>query len=63
MEPTKNDPKLIKHMLECLSTPSKKLTTWEENFLESISEQFESSNSLSDKQFAIVERIYASKTE
>lgn len=63
MEPTKNDPTLIKHMLFCLDTPSKRLTPWEENFLESIREQFESSNSLSDKQFAIVERIYAEKTE
>jgi hypothetical protein len=54
---------LIQHMLDALQTPHKELTKWEENFLESIGDQFEKRGSLSDRQTEILERIYAEKTE
>lgn len=53
---------LIQHMLTTLETPSKPLTSWEEGFIASISEQFDSKGTLSDKQTDILERIYTDKT-
>jgi hypothetical protein len=53
---------LIAHMLDSLKTPSRELTKWEEDFIESIDEQFTERSSLSEKQFEILERIYAEKT-
>ena len=53
---------VIQQMLNQLETPSKDLTKWEENFLESIAEQFETRGTLSDKQYEILDRIYAEKT-
>lgn len=53
---------IIQHMLTALETPSQELTKWEENFLGSIAEQFEKRGTLSDKQFEILDRIYAEKT-
>lgn len=38
------------------------LTKWEEDFIESIAEQFDERDSISDKQEEILERIYAEKT-
>lgn len=59
---TKKTKEAIQHMLRELEMPAKTLTKWELGFLESISEQFEARRSLSDKQFEILERIYAEKT-
>lgn len=53
---------LIKHMLHELETPSRSLTDWENNFIESVSDQFSRWNNLSDRQVEILERIYAEKT-
>ena len=53
----------IQHMLQTLESPSKELTKWEENFLESITEQFQKRQSLSERQYEILERIYAEKTD
>lgn len=39
-----------------------KLTSWEIDFIESLTKQFEKKGSLSDKQFLILERIYSEKT-
>lgn len=52
----------IKHFLKELESPSKKLTDWEERFLESIAGQFEERGTLSDKQFEVLENLYAEKT-
>ncbi len=52
----------IKWFLDSLQHPSKTLTRWELDFLGSVSDQFERTQSLSDKQFAVLERIYAEKT-
>lgn len=38
------------------------LTDWELNFMESITDQFERTNSLSERQIEILERIYVEKT-
>jgi hypothetical protein len=55
--------KLTQHMLDSLETPSRELTKWEDDFVESLREQFSSSRSrLSERQLEILERIYAEKT-
>ena len=53
---------LIEHMLQALDTPHKTLTKWEEDFIESLADQFETRKSLSDRQYEILERIYSEKT-
>jgi hypothetical protein len=60
MPPDRKD--IIRQMFQALENPHKDLTEWEENFLESISDQFEKRGTLSDKQFEILDRIYAEKT-
>lgn len=54
---------VIQHFLEELKTPYRPLTSWEENFIISIEDQFSNRGFLTDKQFDILERIYAEKTE
>ncbi len=39
----------------------RKLTDWEVQFMESITEQFDNSGSLNEKQEEILERIYTEK--
>lgn len=53
---------LIEHMLSELESPSKQLTDWEENFLESVAGQYAERRYLSDRQFEVLERIYTEKT-
>jgi len=53
---------LIARMLESLKTPSHELTKWEEDFIESVDEQFTERGGLSDRQIEILEKIYAGKT-
>lgn len=62
MPPPDKKKALIEAMLNALDTPSQELTKWEENFLESINEQFQSRGTLSERQFEILERIYTEKT-
>lgn len=62
MNGTPKTKEMIQHMLRELEHPAKKLTAWELGFLESISEQFFERNTLSEKQFEILERLYAEKT-
>lgn len=59
---TKDEKHLTEHMLECLETPNKELTKWEEGFIDSIREQFAERGDLSDRQFEILDRIYSEKT-
>ena len=56
------DPKVINHWIATISEEGRGLTKWEEDFMESIVEQFEVRNWISDKQEEILERIYAEKT-
>lgn len=53
----------IQHFLEELANPTKPLTVWESGFIESLQDQFDRRGTLSDRQFEILERIYAEKTE
>lgn len=53
---------LIQHMFRSLEMPSKTLTTWELDFIESTSDWFDNNGSLTEKQFAKLEGIYAEKT-
>jgi hypothetical protein len=53
---------VIEQMLADLETPSKDLTKWEEDFLESIADQFQERGTLSERQYEILSRIYSEKT-
>lgn len=53
----------IRAMLEALENPSKELTKWEQQFLESIADQFESRGTLTERQQEILDRIYTEKTD
>jgi uncharacterized membrane-anchored protein len=53
---------IIAQWIEAVETEGRGLTKWEQDFIESISEQFAERGSLSDKQEEILERIYAEKT-
>ncbi len=59
---TPNTKENIEYFIKELEAPVRELTDWEENFIESISDQFTRRSYLSDKQFEILERIYAEKT-
>jgi len=59
MPPTTQD---IADWIESVNTEGQGLTAWELGFMESITEQFEQSHNLSDRQTEILERIYAHKT-
>lgn len=52
----------IIYFIEELQHPYKPLTKWEEGFLVSVNDYFINRGSLTDKQFEILERIYAEKT-
>lgn len=49
---------MIAQMLSVLIKPNADLTKWEQDFIDSINDQFESKGNLSDKQCEILERIY-----
>ena len=59
---TKKTDELIRHMFSELEAPSRELTKWEENFIESVSDYYHRRGTLSDAQFEVLERIYAEKT-
>lgn len=55
----KFEPEQIRYMIQhCLVECEDKLTKWEESFLESISDQFDSRGTLSEKQMEILDRVY-----
>jgi hypothetical protein len=62
MSPTPMSKDLIAHIFTELQRPKQKLTPWELDFIASVSDQFDRKGSLSPKQFAVLERIYAEKT-
>jgi hypothetical protein len=55
-------PAVLKEWVEKLQQEGKNLTSWEEDFIESVSERLNMSLSLSEKQEEILERLYADKT-
>lgn len=56
------EPKVIEHWITTVNEEGRGLSKWELDFMESITEQFEKRNSISDKQEEILERIYSEKT-
>lgn len=48
----------IQHMINHCSDFTDKLSDWENQFLESVSDQFDRNGSLSPKQVAVLEGIY-----
>ena len=52
------DVKRIREVLDVCESETDKLSPWEQNFLESVSDQYTRKGSLSDKQLEILERIY-----
>lgn len=65
LDPAYRRDHLITHMLRVLADDdqiTERLSTWEQDFVESISAQWSAKRALSDKQFDILERIYAEKT-
>lgn len=56
-----NRRQLIKELLEALQAPTRPLTKWEENFLESVTAQFDSTGTLSNRQIEVLDQIYVEK--
>ena len=56
------EPKVILSWIEHVNEEGVNLTKWEKDFMESITEQFNRKNWISDKQEEILERIYTEKT-
>lgn len=52
---------VLKQWIVAVNDEGRKLTDWEVQFMESITEQFDNSGSLSEKQEEILERIYTEK--
>ena len=55
-------PEVLQHWIDTVNDEGHELTTWELDFMESITDQFHSHPSLSEKQEEILSRIYAEKT-
>ena len=53
---------ILRSWIECVNDEGRGLTNWEKSFMESITEQFDLSGSLSPAQEQALERIYASRT-
>lgn len=51
----------IRQMIQGLEHPYKELSQWEEDFLASVSEQFQDRGTLTEKQYGVLERIYEAK--
>jgi hypothetical protein len=58
----KQPKEVIVHWIDVILTEGRGLTKWERDYCESLSEQMGSRGSISDRQFEILERIYAEKT-
>lgn len=57
-----NEPEVIKQWIDHINNEGHALSKWELDFMESITDQFERRQSVSDKQEEILERIYTDKT-
>ncbi len=56
------DAQVIESWITLVNEEGKRLSKWELDFMDSITDQFERRNWISDKQEEILERIYAEKT-
>ena len=60
--PKKRQPReVLEQWISAVNEGGRRLTSWELQFMESITEQFDSSGSLSEKQEELLERIYVEK--
>lgn len=57
-----NSPEVLRDWVEQCLEHSHKLSKWELDFVESLSEQLERRGTLSERQQEILERIYTEKT-
>ena len=55
-------PEVIQYWIDRINEEGRNLTKWEEDFMESITEQFSIKNWISPKQEEILERIYSERT-
>lgn len=55
-------PEIIERWIKTVQDEGRSLTAWEEEFIESIAQQFERKRFLSDRQEETLEKIYAEKT-
>ena len=63
MTPTPKTPEMIIHMFSALEVPARELSTKQLDLIGSFQEQFEERQSLSDRQFEILEDLYARHTD
>lgn len=56
-----HDRKVIQQWLDDIANEGWNLTKWEENFIESVTDQFNKTGTVSKKQEAIIDRIYTEK--
>lgn len=52
------DVKRIREVLDVVESETDKLSAWEQQFIESASDQYARNGSLSEKQLEVLERIY-----
>lgn len=52
------DPDRLKDVFEAISQNIEKLSKWEQDFFESVSDQFDRGKTLSEKQLEVIEKIY-----
>ena len=57
------DSKTVEHYLRTIEEEGRNLNKWEQDFVESVREQFDERGTVSDKQEEILERIYTDKTQ
>lgn len=53
---------IVQEWINKVNEEGRGLTPWEVDFMESITDQFETCGRLTDKQEEVLERIYANKT-
>lgn len=58
----KQEKETIRHWIETINKEGKNLSSWEEEFMESLTEKFENRGWISEKQEEVLERIYSEKT-
>jgi hypothetical protein len=53
---------IIESWIELVNAEGRNLSKWEQDFMDSLTEQFEARGSISDRQEEILERIYSERT-
>jgi hypothetical protein len=56
------DPEVIERWITLVNEEGRGLNKWEQDFMESITDRFERSRFITDRQEEILERIYSEKT-